>query len=294
MVDLKARLRDLDRYGVSIQIMTNQWFVDPTNFDLDAKEQLALVRLANDGMAEAAEESKGRVFGLGGVSLAALSAGGLEEMNRAVQELGLKGFMVLSNVNGVPVDKFENFWKRAEKLDVPVYIHPADPIGFRDRAYEKDYNLYTTLGWPFETSLVIMRLIFSGVVDRYPKLRIMTHHLGGMIPFFGGRISEYYIRSKSSTHWSKRDTKEYTAESIRRYFLRFNYDTAVGGSEAAIRCAYDTLGLKTLIYATDYPFGPQDGRLRLRTYPDVLKRAIPAEQEYERVFEANARSLLKL
>jgi aminocarboxymuconate-semialdehyde decarboxylase len=294
MIDLDTRLLDLDKYRVSIQIMTNQWFIDPTNFDLAGEEQLSLVKLANDGMSNAAAASRGRIYGLGGAALGALQDGGLEEMNRAINDLGLKGFMVLSNINGVPVDKYEEFWKTAESLDVPVYIHPADPVGFADRPYEMDYNLYSTLGWPFETSLVIMRLIFSGIVDRYPKLKIMTHHLGGMIPFFGGRISEYYIRSKSSTHWSKRDTKNYTAKSLLRYFRRFNYDTAVGGSEAAILCGYQTVGYKRMIYATDYPFGPQDGRLRLRTYPDVLRKAIPASNENERVFEENARLLLKL
>lgn len=294
MTDLEARLRDLDRYRVSIQIMTNQWFVDPTNFDLNPAEQLSLVKLANSGMSEAAISTRGRIYGLAGAALGALSDGGLEEMDRAIEELGLKGFMVLSNVGGVPVDKFEAFWRRAEKLDVPVYIHPADPKGYTDRPYEMDYNLFTTIGWPFETSLMMMRLIFSGVVDRYPRLKIMTHHLGGMVPFIGGRISEYYVRSKSSTHWSKGDTKDYTAKSMLKYFRFFNHDTAVGGSEAAIKCGYQVVGYKRMIYATDYPFGPQDGRLRLRTYPGVLRRAIPSREENEPVFEGNARRLLKL
>lgn len=139
-VDLDKRLNDMDRYGVSWQVAGVHNRLDPNRFLLPAGEEVSLCRALNDGMAEVVEKTRGRIVCLATPPLSSLEQDGVDEMRRAVKELGLKGFMVLTNIGGKPIDRFELFWKTAKQLDAVVYIHPTD----HTRPYAEAMKMSTT------------------------------------------------------------------------------------------------------------------------------------------------------
>ena len=296
-VDLDARLRELDNYRIDREITVIDTALDPSVVHLDDDvEKLKLARLLNDQMAHVNKDSKGRIFALGGISLASIESDGessvaIEEMRRAVDELGLRGFVIPSNVQGKPLDAFPAFWSEVEKLNATVYIHPTDPVTKSSRPYEDEYDLAHTFGWPFETTLALARLVFSGTMERHPRLRILGHHLGGMIPYYAGRMEETYSRKNASPRKAQWTTN-IGGKSVIDSFKSFYYDTAVGGSAPTIRVAIDTFGVDKVVFATDYPFGPDSGRVRLATYPGKVRGLGLSAQENAKIFEENAMRLL--
>ncbi|MBI2855175.1 MAG: amidohydrolase [Chloroflexi bacterium] len=290
-IHVGERMRQLARNNIDLQVVMPSHSMDSNLFPGDTSGQLALARAINDNMARLMEDSKGRLLPGGSVPLGSYEKGGRQEMERAIKTLGLKAVTLPSNIRGRPLDLpvFEPFWARAAELGVPVYIHPAGPAGQKDRSYEAQYDLIHNFGWPFETTLALSRLVFSGVMERYPSLRIVSHHLGGMIPFFWGRTNETYNPDDQ-----QRIIGCVLARPLFDYFSRFYYDTAVGGSAPAIRCAYEVFGASHLIFATDAPNGPGTGDSRLATYPGVIRSLGLSRDENEMIFERNARRVLNL
>ncbi len=180
-------------------------------------------------------------------------------------------------------------------MDIPVYIHPFNPA--QNRTSERDYIIFHSLGHPFETAVALCRLVFSGVIDRYPTLKIVNHHCGGMIPFFLGRINETYLDRIDETYGAeskRKPTDLVMAKPLFDHFSQFYMDTAVGGSVPAIRCTYEVFGADRLLFATDAPNGPDKGERRLADYPNILRSVGLSEAENEKIFAGNARKLLKL
>jgi len=291
-LDIALRVDWLNRYGIDLQVITPAIHVDVNLFPGDAAAKLVFAGAINDNLARLMEDSKGKLIGISVIPLESFEQGGRQEMERAIKTLGLKGVGVPSNVEGKPLDlpEFESFWAQAAEMDIAVYIHPQDPVGEAARSYEADYDLTHNFGWPFETTLMLSRLVFSGIMERYPTLKIVSHHLGGgMIPFFWGRINETYAPSNQPKLIGRVMPKP-----LFDYFSRFYYDTAVGGSAAAIRCAYEVFGADQLVFATDGPFGPDKGERRLANYPEVVRSLGLSEVENEKIFSGNARKILNL
>lgn len=291
-LDVSLRLEWLNKYGFDLQVVTPSIHVDVNLFPGDTEAKLIFARAINNNMARLMEDSKGKLPAIGSIPLESFELFGRQEMERAIKTLGLKGISVPSNVAGKPLDlpEFEPFWAQAAEMNTVIYIHPQNPVSVSGRSYENDYDLIHAFGWPFETTLVLCRLVFSGVMERYPSLKIITHHLGGgMIPFFWGRILETYRSSLQ---------KKLLGKAIPRplfeYFSRFYYDTAVGGSTAAIKCTYEVFGADKLVFATDAPFGPEKGESRLANYPKMIKSLGLSEVETEKIFSGNAREIFNL
>lgn len=295
-IDLDLRLHDLDKNKIDLQVGAVHEKNDPNTFPLADNERLRLCRLLNDEAAQLMSISKNRIIPMGAAPLPSIEDGGLEEMRRAINDLGLKGFTVPTNVSGRPLDEFKSFWKEAARLDAVVYIHPNNPANANSRSYEADFDLMHTFGWPFETTLALSRLVFSGIMEECQNLKIVSHHLGGMLPFFMGRVNETYEGKKKAP--MKGDQQEKARSKLSRplldYFKMFYYDTAVGGSVEAVRCGYGVFGADRLVFGTDYPWGPEEGRLRLATYPDMVKKACPSEEDQKKILGLNMKKLLKL
>jgi len=295
IIDLETRIADMDRYGISKQVTCIFQGLDPNHLPIeDAEEQIELCKIINDDMAEMMKNSKGRIFALGTAPLRGLDVGGIEEMRRAIKDLGLRGFMAITNVGGEPVDHFKLFWEEANRLGVPVYLHPVDPITSTSRPYEDEYDLMHVLGWPFETSLTMARLVLSGTMSRNPNLRIVAHHLGAMIPFFSGRINESYDKEMSMVKPEQGFEVVKGNKPAMEHFGGFYYDTAIGGNKHAIEMTRDIFGAEKIVFGTDYPFGPKDGILRLANYPKLVEEARFSEAEKQLIFEENITRLLKI
>lgn len=292
-MDGKLRTEALKRHGIDYQVCTPGGHrMDVDIFPGGAQVRLKLAEALNESMVRLMEDSGGRLLGVAKVPLKGFDEPCAREMERAIG-MGLKGFSVSSHVDGKPLDspEFHPFWAQAVAMDVPVWIHPRDPLGKKERAYEDEFDLIHNFGWPFETVLALARMVFSGFMDRFPNVKVVSHHLGGgMIPFFFGRSSETYAPEKQQRLIGKT-----LPRPLYDYFSSFYYDTAVGGSVPAIRCCYEVFGkADRMIFATDAPYGPKHGEGRLETYPEVIRSlGLPAE-ENEKILSGNARKLLKI
>lgn len=288
MMDLSKRIEQLERTEIDLQVITPPYAADCNLLPAEPEGQLEYARLVNDGMSELVEASGGRLLGIGTIPLESIDRGGREEMERALETLDLRGFSVSTHFHGRSVDDadFEAFWAAANDLESPIFLHPVDPLSVEGRPYESDYDLTHVFGWPYETTLALSRLVFSGVMERYPNLQIVGHHVGGMIPFFLGRTMEHFRSSRPDPDALDPST------SLAEYFSRFYYDTAIGGHAPAIRCGYETFGADRIIFATDAPYGPGNGPDRMLGYPDVVRSLGLADEDQDRIFSENTQSLL--
>ena len=283
----KLRLEQMDRFGIDYQVVTPGHWIDPDRYPGAARTKMAIASALNDNMAKVMEVGKGRLLAVGTISLLGFEQRGKQEMERALK-LGLKGFSVASNIIGKPLDIFGPFWETAEELDAPIYIHPRHPQTYQGRQYEKDFGLASSLGWPYETALALARLVYSGVMKRHPKLKIISHHLGGgMIPFYMGRMREWMESSYET------NTATDAADMIKQFGL-FYHDTVVGMNAPAVRCAIDVFGTERLVFATDAPWGVRCAEERLANYPKLIRSLGLSQKETDAIFADNIRRALKL
>ncbi len=136
---------------------------------------------------------------------------------------------------------------------------------------------------------MLSRLIFSGIMDRYPALKIVSHHLGGGIPFLMGRINESF-----GPEAMEKTARLAMKKPLLDYFSLFYYDTAVGNNKAAITCAYEVFGADHIVFGTDYPFGPGTGESRLIDYPKTIESSGLPASEIQKILAGNARKLFNL
>src|SRR4249920_2626229 len=183
LFDLDERFREMDQFGDYRQIIS---LPNPPIEDLAAGEVgLNLARIGNDAMAELAARHPERFP----TFVAALSMtdveGSVEEARRAVKELGAGGVQIFTNIAGRPLDDpaYEPIFATMAELDQPIWLHPVGTAAMPDYPSEKKsrFEMWWCFHWPYETSVAMLRMVFSGLLDRYPKLKIITHHLGGMI-----------------------------------------------------------------------------------------------------------------
>ncbi len=185
----------------------------------------------------------------------------LREVERAVTQLGARGVQVFTNVAGRPLDRpeYRPVFAAIAEHDLPVWLHPARTAAMPDYAAEprSRFEMWWCFGWPYETSAAMARLVFSGVFDRHPGLKVVTHHCGGMVPFYDGRIGPGMAVLGSRT--SDEDYSGILA-GLRRphldYFRLFYADTAMFGGRSGLLSALDFFGPDHLVFATDAPLGP--------------------------------------
>jgi predicted TIM-barrel fold metal-dependent hydrolase len=291
-MDIDARLDDLKKFGFEKQITMVHSIIEPNTFNLSDEEGMRLSSMINDDLVDLSKKSGGKILGIGTIPLHCLESGGLEEMERAVS-LGIKGFMMPTNALGKPLDSFYPALEKASKLSVPIYIHPVDTPETMGRPYEIEYDLMHVLGWPYETSVIWARLVLSGIMEKLPGLKVVTHHLGGTIPYLIGRIQESYDAKASKVMNVKGEI--YSArKSPMEMIKRFYYDTAIGGNPSAIKCGKEVIGHENIVFSTDYPWGPDSGRSRMETYPDHVRMANFDNDQLEDVFYKNITKLLGL
>ena len=226
----------------------------------------------------------------------------IAEMDRAVA-MGAHGVQIFTNVNGVALDDpslFPVFERATNHHHVGIWMHPARDARHPDYKSESTskYEIWQVLGWPYETSVAMARMVFSGFFDRLPGLTVVTHHLGAMIPYFEGRVGPLWDQLGSRTVGEDYKPILATMASKGRrpidYFRMFHNDTAVGGSRSAIRCGLDFFGPHHVLFGTDCPFDPEGGPMFIReTIAAIDSLSLPGA-EREAVYSGNALKLLGL
>jgi predicted TIM-barrel fold metal-dependent hydrolase len=176
-------------------------------------------------------------------------------------------------------------------------MHPARSAATSDYPGEdtSKFEIWQVLGWPYETSVVMARIVFSGLLDRFPEMVIVTHHLGAMIPYFEGRVGPLWDQLGSRT--SGEDYGKLLRSMAKRpleYFRMFYGDTAVGGSRAAIRCGLDFFGADRVLFATDCPFDPEGGPMFIRETIAAIDGLGLSEVERRKIYHDNALRLMRM
>jgi len=222
----------------------------------------------------------------------------LKEADRAINELGFKGIYLHSNINGKPLDspEFMPFFEKMAKYNLPIYIHPWRGDDFADYKTEKtsNYMIASIFGWPYETTAAMTRLIFSGILEKYPDLKVITHHCGGMVPYYEQRILQHYGFQDKTYQKEAAYLHELTKTPLEYYKMFYN-DTAIHGNTPALMLAYHFWGADHLVFGADMPLGDYD--LGVRSYRQTIS-AIEAmeitDDEKKQIFADNARSLLRI
>jgi predicted TIM-barrel fold metal-dependent hydrolase len=297
IVDLDERFRIMDQFKEYVQIIClgsppiEAFGPPPISTDM--------ARLANDGMAELVQGYPDRFPGF----IASLPMndpdGLLKEATRAIKDLGAVGVQVFTNVQGRPLNKPETMplFDCMAELDRPIWLHPARGADFPDYTGEpkSHYEIWWTLGWPYETSVAMAHLVFSGLFDRHPSIKIITHHLGGMIPYFEGRVGPGW--DQLGTRTSDEDYTLLLKKLKKRpldYFRLFYADTAVFGAREATICGLKFFGSERVLFGSDTPFDPEKGSAYIRWTIEVIDSLDITPEQRRAIYEGNARKLLKL
>jgi predicted TIM-barrel fold metal-dependent hydrolase len=259
LFDLDLRFRDMDEIGDYRQIIS---LPNPPIEDL-AEGEVAnnLACVANDAMAELCTRYPDRFPGFAAaVSMHDVDAAILEA-DRAIK-MGARGVQTFTTIAGHPLDepRFRPFFAAMAAHDLPIWLHPARTSSMPDYASEprSRFEMWWCFGWPYETSVAMARLVFDGVYDRHPGLKIITHHLGGgMIPYFDGRIG-----AGMEVLGSRTIEEDHTRvlSSLKRphldYFKEFYADTAMFGGKYGLPCGIEFFGPDRVVFATDAPLAP--------------------------------------
>jgi len=297
LYDLDERFRVMDRFPDYVQVLTLA--SPPVEAIADGQLGRDLARLANEEMADLARRHPDRFLGFAASLPMSDPDASVAEAERAIRELGALGVQIFTNVNGLPLDdpRFQPLFSLMAEVDRPIWVHPARTAAWADYPTEERsrFELWWAFGWPYETAIFMSRLIFSGHLDRYPGLRILTHHAGGMVPHFAGRIGPGLDQLGART-----PDEDFTAvrRALRKrpidYYRMFYGDTALFGAPHALECAVRFFGVEHTLFGTDMPFDPEKGPSFIRdTISDVDGLAI-SEADRRKIYEDNARRVLRL
>ncbi len=297
LFDLDLRFRVMDRMGEDYRQVISM-ASPPIEAYAGPEATAELSRIANDEMADLVSKHPDRFPGFAASLPMNDPAAAERELDRVMRDLGARGVQIFSNVNGTPLDRdeFRFLFEAMAGYDLPIWLHPARGASFSDYSTEprSRFEIWWTFGWPYETSTAMARLVFAGIFDRLPHLKVITHHMGAMIPYFEGRVGHGWDQLGLRT-----TEEDYTAlrKSMKMrpldYFKLFYADTALFGSLAGTRCGLAFFGVDRVLFASDTPFEPEPG-IYTRETIEVIDRLEITAEERERIYWKNAKGLLKL
>ncbi|MBR9911701.1 MAG: amidohydrolase [Gammaproteobacteria bacterium] len=235
------RLKDMDRLAIDVQVISpnpGQYF-----YFTDPEIGLQAAQAVNDGIAAAVEANPERFVGIGTVPLQNVAMA-IAEMKRCVRDLDLRGIEISSNVNGkdLHAEEFRPFFAAAEELGILLFLHP---LGFTHAHRMREYYFNNLIGNPLESTLAVGHLIFGGVLDRYPGLKICVAHGGGYLPGYWGRMDH---------GWRARaDCSEHCQQLPSSYLRKLWFDTLVFDQQE-LDFLVQSHGADRLCLGSDYPF----------------------------------------
>jgi aminocarboxymuconate-semialdehyde decarboxylase len=276
LTDMERRIAEMDRAGVDVQVVSPS----PAHYHDWAPPDLArrLARTVNEGIAALRDERPDRIAGLG---LAPLHEPEVAEVAlvEAMTDLGLKGVEISTAAPGRELSHpdYAPFWARAEELGALVFIHPwGCSLGER----LAQHYLYNLVGQPVETTVALSHIIFSGLLDRHPKLRILAAHGGGYLPFYPAR---------SDHGWRVRPEITSPASEPSSYLRRLYFDSLVYEPEL-LATLVERVGADRVLLGSDFPFdmGVEDPVARVQAVPSL------SADERDAICGGNAAALLGL
>jgi aminocarboxymuconate-semialdehyde decarboxylase len=253
-------------------------------------------KIVNDGFAELCAKEPDHFPGWVAQAPMAAPDVGVREAARAMK-MGALGVQIYTNVAGRPLDDpaFEAFWKAMNKTETPIWLHPSRTASFPDYQSEtkSKYEIWWTLGWSYETAAAMSRLVISGIMDKYPKLKIITHHFGGIVPMLEGRLGPGWDQIGART--SDEDLQAVKNRLKKRpldYFKHnFYCDTAVFGGKPATECGLAFYDADKIVFASDCPFDPEKGTYYIRETLKILDGLKLPKAKYKAIMHGNLEKL---
>lgn len=284
--DLDARFKMMDEFEGYTNVLTLA--EPPIEQIAESEKAVELARIANDQMAELVTKYPDRFV----AAVAALPMNdvdsALKEVDRAINDLKLKGVQVYTSINDKPLDspEFLPLYEKMSQYDLPIWIHPIGGTG------EEINHIVSCCSWPHETSVAMARLVCSGILEKYPNLKFITHHCGGTIPYLAGRIAE--LGAKDLLQGVAK-FQPLTREPI-EYLKMFYGDTAIYGQVPALMCGYHFFGAEHMLFGTDMPLGShtEPGIFGVRAAVVGIDQMEISIEEREKIYAGNARRLLCL
>ncbi|MGZ8501379.1 MAG: amidohydrolase family protein [Candidatus Limnocylindrales bacterium] len=281
--DLTARIEDLDKAGLDTQIMS---ITIPGPEMLPVKEGIYWAKRTNDSFARAVQDYPGRFYAYAGLPWQAPDEA-VKELERCHKDLGVKGIQVFSNVNGEPlfIDKFDPLWALANELDLPFLVHPTVPLTASVMDMVRiPYQLY---GYTLDTSMAVISLIFNGVFQKYPNLKAVHSHLGGMVPYLVQRLRASWKGYAKEWGLELEETPDIT------YATRVWPDTT-SFYLPAMRCALEWVGPGHLVVGTDYAHRVGDPEGAIQAVKDLGASVSLTQDKTDLMLGKNAEALFKL
>ena len=294
LTDIKERSVLFETFPDLVQVICTT--MPPLEEIVNPDEAVELARLCNDEMAQLVSDYPDQyIAALANLPLNHMDEA-LKEAERAITQLGFKGIQIYSRVNGKSpaCDEIMPLYELMCKLDLPIWIHPMRGAEQADYASEdKSYHqIFSIFGWPFDTTAAMVRLVFAGVFERFPNIKFITHHLGGMVPYFSDR---------AKVHWDNglerlgADRFPGLEKHPIEYMKNFYADTAVGGnSVGTIDCGLKFFGEDNLLFGSDAPYDVGQGRVSIAGSIDGIEQMGLPDAVKEKIYEKNALRLLHL
>lgn len=293
LFDLAERFNIMDMFEYMSQVLT--LCEPPIEQVTGPKKTVELAKIANDAMAELVVKYPDRFA----AAVAALPMNNvdaaLKETDRAIKDLKMKGVLLYSNVNGKPLDSPEYLplYEKMAQYDLPIWIHPTR--GFNVPDYQTEdrsrYGITGMYDWPHETTVAISRLSFSGIMEKYPGLKFITHHCGGTLPYMESRILEFQDQI------APQDPPEHAPLSRKpiEYLKMFYADTATYGGIATLMCCFAFFGAEHMLFGTDMPMSMSEpGISGVRLAIKGIDQMAVSDSDRQKIYEGNARRLLHL
>lgn len=296
LYDLDERFRCMDQFEDYAQIICLA--SPPLEIIAGPDVTPDLAKAANDGMAEYVSKYPDRFPGFIASMPMNNPDAALEEIDHSIKDLKAVGIQFFTNVRGKPLDlpEFKPLFAKMAAYDLPIWIHPARGANFPDYLSEEKskYEIWWTFGWPYETSAMMARLVFGAYFDEFPNLKIITHHMGGMVPYFEGRVGPGWdqLGARTSDEDYSVILKKLKKHHL-EYFKMFYADTALFGSRAGTLCGLEFFGADQVLFASDSPFDPEKGPGYIRETIKIIDSLPISDEERQKIYEGNARRLMK-
>jgi len=280
--DIERRIDHMDRLGIDVHVLS---IPAPGADRFEGEAALKIARVANDAIAGLCRKYPKRFVGLFTLPTVSIPAS-LDELERAVNELGLKGFGCFSNLNGQSLDREELFpiYEQLAKYKLPVYIHPTAPLATEVTGIDIMPTLI--FGWAYDSTVAMTRLVYGRVLERFPEINFVVADVGGVLAFFAQRAINIYT-GRTEEIRQKYGLRENPLDSFRRFYV----DTA-DHPASTLKCVKDFFGPGRMVLGTNYPYGPEEGCLLVKNSLKAIEGLELNSTEKEQILGANAAGIL--
>lgn len=282
--DPERRIEHMDKLGIDVQVLS---IPAPGADRFEGEDAVAMAKKANDAIGRFCRNYPKRFVGLATLPTSSIKSS-LDELERSIKELGLRGFGCYTNLNGRPLDSevFFPIYELVAKYKIPIYLHPTAPLA--TEATGLDIMPVLIYGWAFDSTVAMTRLVYGRVVERFPEIDFVVADVGGVISFFAQRATNIY-KGRTEEIRNKYGLKENPLDSLKRFYV----DTADHPS-STLKCVLDFFGVDRLVLGTNYPYGPEEGCLLVKSSVKAIEELGLKKEEKEKILGTNAARVLRI